>query len=183
MNKMDMVKERRRTVSRRINTVVAVLIIVFNLFSLVGCGESEETQVNADDLSKVTVAWEDVKASLDKTNLTDLYYENATLDQDIEDFNAISFANYDLTNMTSFKDVDYQLAITYGAVAKEDGSVYENAAYDFSFVDNSSNKYYSAVYQPNKKQLSSEGEWFLEDDREQLIGKFIDELNAAMSVK
>lgn len=35
MNKMHMVKERRRTVGRRINIIVAVSIIVFNLFSLV----------------------------------------------------------------------------------------------------------------------------------------------------
>lgn len=183
MNKMDMVKERRRTVSRRINITVAVLIIVINLVSLVGCGKADELKVDVEDLTKVSVAWDEIKTSLEKSNLTDLYYENSTLDQDIEDFNAISFANYDLTNMTSFKDVDYQLSITYGAVAREDGSVYENAAYEFIFIDNNSDKYYSAVYQPDKKQLSSEGEWFLTDNKEQLIGKSIDELNAAMNVK
>jgi len=183
MNKMDMVKERRRTVSRRFNIIVAVLIIVFNLFSLVGCGETDETKINVEDFSKVTVEWDEIKSSLEKSNLKDLYYESSTLEQDIKDFNAISFANYDLTDMTAFKKVDYQVAITYGAVTKEDGSVYENAAYEFIFIDNNSDMNYSGVYQPDKTKLSSDGEWFLEDDQEQLLGAYIDELNAAMGVK
>lgn len=169
-----------------------ILLIIISMMAFetlfTGCGKEDNQfeipPISYEDKSqKLSIDWNQIVQSVKEAKFDNLYVNQDELESDIHDFGYISFMNYDPLVDNSFKSVEYQVGISYGVITKEDGSTYDEAVYEFMFLDNHSDNYYVCVYTGNKEKLSSEGEWFLETNCDEAISGYIDELNQAMNLK
>lgn len=155
---------------------IAVILECFvaGALTLSGCGQSNENMSASTNVPSISIEW---KAIIDNIKSADLdamqlYVDYENLESDTEQFGTVSFYNYDVTKQNAFKDVEYQMDISYGAGYEiVDGKInyYEKPVYTISLMDNSSETYYSYTCNEEGEVLQEEGEWFLKESKKEYI--------------
>ena len=163
------------------NKVILLVCIVVVL--CVCCSQRQEKDVTFESKQPVLIDWHGITEKLKVANLKDLYIDMDEMETDINDFGCVFFSNYNPAVANSFMEVEYQVLISYGLIEKKDGSTYDEAMYEIIFTDNSSDQYYACVYSAGKELIYEEGSWFVDnEEKEQIITKYIDDLNLIMGV-
>lgn len=142
-----------------------------------------------DKNKELCIDWDGIIANLKAFNMenSSLYLDKENLEEDVKEFYTVTFTNYDPAVKNSFKEVDNQITISYGIGIKnefayETPEFYDEPVVEFYILSNSSDEYYSAVYNEDKELLSEDGEWFLDTDKSETISDYLDDCLEAMSI-
>lgn len=175
---------------------LAMVILCFGTVALTGCAKSDDnansvdvTQMYIDKNEELGIDWNGIIANLKEVDMEDsgFYLDKESLEEDVKEFYMVTFTNYDPTVENSFKLVDNQIMISYGIGTKnefayETPEFYDEPVVEFYIFNNSSDEYYSAVYNEDKELLSEDGEWFLDTDKEETSKGYVDYCLEAMGI-
>lgn len=155
-----------------------MVIMVIMVLWCTGC--KKEERVTEYESGTVSVDWENVNSALSKYNLEENgYYIGDTYMEEEEEFNTLMISNYDPDDMEAFKQVEYQMTISYGEIMMlgeiEEVVVYEKPMLEISLVDNKSGAYYVAVYDTNGIFVAEEGTWFLDINQDEYLKEKVEE--------
>lgn len=150
-----------------------VVMLVAVMLGCMGC-KTDEADAPATE-SAMSVDWGEVNESLQQYNLSAKgYYLGDNYLEEEKESNVVMISNYAPDVADAFKEVDYQLTISYGEIMRlnEIGagdSVYDEPMIEIFFVDNGSEEYYVAVYDMTGALADEEGTWFLEDQKDEVM--------------
>lgn len=178
-----------------ITKVLALILTVACLAAVVlsGCTGKDTgnnvTQMYIDKNKEFGIDWDTIISNLKEIDpeASGLYVDKENLEEEVNEYFTVSFTNYDPTVNKSFKKVDNQILITYGVCTKnefayETPEFYDEPVFEIDIHSNSSDKYYTAVYNANKELLSEDGSWLLSTDKSETISEYIDVCSAAMGL-
>ena len=154
------------------------------MMSATGCSAKKEPTA-APDQGTVAVAWDKVNSALEKYDFGKTYYLDSDYKDEETSLGTVSIVNYDPASAKGFKEVSCQIMISYGKTAtlSAGGKDYEDPMITFSFVDNKSNKSYSAVYNAQGQLAEEEGEWVLEEDKSTKLASLVQEAQKMFSLE
>lgn len=142
-----------------------------------------------DKNKELGIDWDGIIANLKAFNMenSSLYLDKENLEEEAKEFYTVTFTNYDPAVKNSFKEVDNQITISYGIGTKnefayETPELYDEPVVEFYILSNSSDEYYSAVYNEDKELLSEDGEWFLDTDKSETISDYLDDCLEVMGI-
>ncbi|MEE1057168.1 MAG: hypothetical protein UH239_07975 [Acutalibacteraceae bacterium] len=184
-------KSKKNSLAKAFALVLA--IICFDTMALTGCAKSDKsvdvTQMYIDKNEELGIDWKSIVTNLKEYDMegSGFYVDKENLEEDVDEIFTISFTNYDPEKGGSFKDVAYQIMISYGVQAKnefayETPEFYDEPVYEIIVISNSSDEYYSARYNEKKEILFEDGEWILDIDRDETISDYINICGSAMGL-
>lgn len=173
MRKSEKVKGNRKFVVISSMIVACVVLAILWIGSSVKSGESISYENR--EKSTVTINWDDVNRAIKNYDFAAKgYYLESKYKENQKELNCVMVSNYDNSKSEGFKEVKYQLLITYGectemnAVGME-AKVYEEPMIEISLLDNNGSGEYAVIYNPNGKVVETFGKWFLADEKEKYL--------------
>lgn len=187
-------KTKKNSLTKAIALVL--IILCFGTVALTGCAKNDDSangvdvkQMYIDKNKELGIDWDTIIANLKTLNMEDsgFYLDKENLEEEAKKYYTVTFINYDPTVENSFKEVDNQIAISYGIETKnefayETPEFYEEPVVKVDILSNSSGKNYLAVYSEEKELLYEEGEWFLDTDKDETISAYLDDCLLAVGV-
>lgn len=173
MKKSEKTKENRKLV------VIAPMILACVVLAIVWIGSSVKPKESVShenrERSTVTIDWEDVNRAIENYDFAAKgYYLEREYKEDQKELNCVMVSDYDSSKSEGFKEVKYQLLITYGecmemnAVGME-AKVYEEPMIEISLLDNNGSGEYAVIYNCNGEKVETSGKWFLADEKEKYM--------------
>lgn len=160
------------------NKLFAILLMIA-LFctALCGCGETQES----DNMPDFGINWQEIfsRISSGEPEQYGLYTDVSELEIHAETFGTVAFSNYDSTEFGSFLEEDYQYCIEYGVGGEYDPEADDFIYYDFPvyyifMVDNNSDSYYSCIYTEDFNLVCEDGDWFIDEDKDEFISTLLE---------
>lgn len=187
-------KTKKNSLSKAIALVL--IILCFGTVALTGCAKSDDnasgvdvTQMYIDKNEELGIDWGTIIANLKEFNMegSGFYFDKENLEEEANEFYTVTFTNYDPAVKNSFKEVDNQIMLSYGVATKnefayETPEFYDVPVYEINIISNSSDEYYSAVYNEDKELLSEDGKWILDTDKDETISAYIDACGSSMGI-
>ncbi len=157
-----------------------ILVMVVLVLSVVGDILSEKkmnTSAGQNGESGGTdIDWESVNEAIEKYDFEAKgYWLGSEYKEEQEEFNCVSVTNYDDSKAGAFKEVEYQLLITYGECAKlsDDSSCYEEPVIEIWLFDNQSSEHYIAIYSEEGVFMEEDGKWFPDNEKETFLNEVV----------
>ncbi len=159
---------------------ILILAAAVILSALCGC-----SSVQTEEIPDLGINWDSVIAEISEAELSEfgLFAEMDSLKSEAEELGTVTFCNYDPCREGAFREVDYQLSVSYGAGCEaENGAIfYYDEPVCFLFLsDNHSDRYYACTCSEDSALLSQEGEWFLDEDRDAYISACIENCRSVL---
>ncbi|MGN0350149.1 MAG: hypothetical protein ACI4ES_00735 [Roseburia sp.] len=173
MKKTEKVKENRKFVVIAPMIVACVVLAILWIVSIVKSGES--ISYENGEKSTVTINWDDVNKAIENYDFAAKgYYLETEYKESQKELNCVMVSNYDSSKSGGFKEVNYQLLITYGectemnAVGME-AKVYDEPMIEISLLDNNGSGEYAVIYNRTGKEVETFGKWFLAEEKEEYL--------------
>ncbi len=163
--------------NRKIKKIIAGLIIIMSLGVSAAAGCSAKTETTVTEQVTVNCNWDRVNAALKKYDFGKTYYLDPDYEEEEEESGCVSIVNYDSQSINGFKEVPYQLMISYGKTEKlnDNGKFYSDPMITVSLIDNEMKSAYSAVYGVDGLLAEESGDWMLEEDKNTKLGLLLEE--------
>lgn len=162
-----------------IKTTITIIALLYTALSLTACSStSYKGNQSTEPAVRPRCNWETVNSSLEEYAFGGKYFLPEDYKEDEDDSNNVSVFNYDPSNASSFKDVSYQVMLSYG---QTEG--YDEAMITVSMVDNSSSDSFTVISNAEGKSVFEEGTWFLEEDKGTKVQELIDDAMTIFGLK
>ena len=165
--------------------VIVPMVLVCGLLVVSWARESlkkeDSISVENSQVSSVVVDWDKVNKAIDSYDFaSNGYYLESEYKENEKEWNYVMVTNYDDSRLDGFKEVEYQLSITYGECSEmnevgNEAIVYDEAMIEISLLDNSGNGEYAVIYKLNGEVVETFGEWFLSDKQEDYLQKVLND--------
>lgn len=176
---------------RKYVVIIPMLLAGAVLFAGWAWGSKELKEDSSDsaaslktgEYSNAAVDWEKVNAALSSYDFaSNGYYLETEYLENEEVFNCVSVINYDDSREMAFKEVDYQLLISYGECSElnavgTESRTYEEPMIEISLLDNEGSGEYAVIYDSDGEAVETYGKWFLEEDQEKYLQKLWKDAN------
>lgn len=173
MKKLEKTKGIRKLVVIAPMILVCVVLTIICIWSIVKSGES--ISYENGEKSTVTINWDDVNRAIENYDFAAKgYYLETEYKEDQKESNYVMVSNYDSSKSGGFKEVKYQLLITYGECMEmnsvgEEAKFYDEPVIEISLLDNNGSGDYAVIYNRNGKVVETYGKWFLADGKEKYL--------------
>lgn len=173
MKKSEKTKGNRKLVVIAPMILVCVVLTIIYIWNIVKSGES--ISYENGEKSTVTINWDDVNRAIKNYDFAAKgYYLENEYKENQKEFNFVMVSNYDSSKSDGFKEVKYQLLITYGECTEMEANAMEAKVYDepmieISLLDNNGSGEYAVIYNRNGKVVETFGKWFLADEKEEYL--------------
>lgn len=138
---------------------------------LTGCAKTAPvTSQSTTSEVKVECEWEKINEAIGSYKFGDKYFLDEEYKDDEKSLNSVYVYNYDPDEPKAFKNVPYQITLSYG---QADG--YTVPVITISLVDNKSKASYSAFLDKSGTKMSEEGTWFPDEDKDVKIKALADD--------
>lgn len=187
-----------KTKKNSLAKVIALVLIIlcFGTVALTGCAKNDDSvdttdvaQMYRDKNAELGIDWDTIVASLKEADMegSGFYLDKESLEEEAKELYTVTFTNYDPTVNNSFKEVENQIMLSFGIGTKneyayETPEFYDEPVIEVDILSNSSDEYYSAVYNEDKELLSEDGEWFLDAVKSDTISGYLDFCLTAIGV-
>ena len=162
-----------------IKTTITIIALLYTALSLTACSStSYKGNQSTEPAVRTRCNWETVNSSLEEYAFGGKYFLPEDYKEDEDDSNNVSVFNYDPSNASSFKDVPYQVMLSYG---QTEG--YDEAMITVSMVDNSSSDSFTVISNAEGESVFEEGTWFLEEDKGTKVQELIDDAMTIFGLK
>ena len=149
-----------------IKGTLAVFLAAAGMITVMaGC--APKTTPAPKEQTAISFDWDKVNGALGRYEFGKTYYLESDYMDDEKTLESVTIVNYDPDSPKAFKEVPFQILISYGRTAelKPDGNDYPSPMITICLINNKTKKSFSAVYGTDGKLTEESGDWFLEEDK------------------
>ena len=149
-----------------IKGTIAIFVVAAGMLTVMAGCAPKTTPAPKEQIA-ISFDWDKVNGALGRYEFGKTYYLESDYMDDEKTLESVTIVNYDPDSPKAFKEVPFQILISYGRTAelKPDGNDYHSPMITICLINNKTKKSFSAVYATDGKFAEESGEWFLEEDK------------------
>lgn len=156
----------------------AVILAMLACLTLATGCSAGGTVAPADSFGSVAVDWDRVNAAIDSYDFSAHGYYIGDYEEEETEFNQVIVTNYDSSISGAFREVEYQLTISYGETFTWDAggeTVKTDQApmIELALLSNRGDGDYSVIYAEDGTPAEESGAWFLPDDQTEYMQRLL----------
>ncbi len=152
-----------------IKGTIAIFVIAAGMVTVMaGCAPKAAPAPAPTQQVTVDSDWDKVNGALERYDFGKTYYLDSDYKNDEKTIESVTIVNYDPDSPKAFKEVPFQILISYGRMSelKPDGKEYPNPMITICLINNKTKKSFSAIYGTDGKLAEESGDWVIEEDKE-----------------
>ena len=157
-----------------IKGTIAILLIAAGMVTVMaGC--APKTAPAPKEQIAISFDWDKVNGALGRYDFGKTYYLDSDYKDDEKTIESVTIVNYDPDSPNAFKEVPFQILISYGRASelKPEGKEYPEPMITICLINNKTKKSFSAIYGTDGNLTEESGEWVIEEDKETKLSSLL----------
>ena len=157
-----------------IKGTIAILLTVAGMITVMAGCAPKTTPAPKEQIA-ISFDWDKVNGALGRYEFGKTYYLESEYMNDEKTLESVTIVNYDPDSPKAFKEVPFQILISYGRASelKPEGKEYPEPMITICLINNKTKKSFSAIYGTDGNLTEESGEWVIEEDKETKLSSLL----------